>query len=96
MKLFIAVAAGLLALTLGATSAQAKDKHKKHNKHHDDHDRYDRHYSSERYNNYHRDRVYGSQPYYYSSGRRYYSYDRDPSNGRYYYPRPSITLQFGR
>jgi hypothetical protein len=93
MKLFMTVAAGLLALTLGATSAQAKDKHKKHNNNHDDHSRDGRHYSSERYN---APRVYGSQPYYYSSGKRYYSYDRDPSNGRYYYPRPSITLQIGR
>ena len=96
MKLFLTVAAGLLALTLGATSAQAKDKHKKHDKyHHDDHGRDDRRDSSERYG-YHRDRAYGSQPYYYSRGTRYYSYDREPENGRYYYPRPTITLQFGR
>jgi len=95
MKLLITVVTALLAVTLGASPAQAKDKHKKHSKHHhDDHGRDYRYQSSQR-STY--SRVYGSQPYYYSGGRRYYSYERDPAYGnRYYYPRPSISLQFGR
>ena len=92
MKLIITVLAGLLAFSLSAPSAQAKDKHKKHNNHHDDHGNNHRYHQQDTY-----PRSYGSQPYYYYQGRRHYSYERDPAaDNRYYYPRPGITFSFGQ
>ena len=94
MKSLITALAVLLAVTFGAPSAQAKDKHHKRQKHHKHYDNRDRYHSSPRIIH---ERSYGSRPFYYYKGTKYYSTYRDPAAGnRYYYPNPGITLHFGR
>jgi hypothetical protein len=88
MKTLIIALIGLLAVTLGAPLAEARDKHHDHDRNYRSHSSYRSYPRSYSY------RSYGYRPYY--SGPRYYSYYRDPYAPRYYYTRrPALTFSFG-
>ena len=104
MKTFIIALIGLFALTLGAPTAEARDKdrdRKHYKKHSSKYCQSDRHYRS--YRSYPRSTYYRSNSYprYYSYPQSY-SYYRQPYYGQSYYGdrysysrRPAISFSFG-